>query len=279
MQQSNNGHNKDKYVERNYSELWVSRIRDNIQKGIAQQGSPYKFEIFLDGDPIVDKTDNIEMYDRFPEFLDETASRVKIRIYKGDSFRKDTYVLKIKNSQQFENPVPALSGFDLKQNMADKLHAHKLELEKQYLQKERDDFHRKYRKAKKKVKELRQTLEMQADKGGLAGLDGDTIRSIIDGIPGIIGIMKEWKDLNQSGKGDRHSTQEITDATFEEVPKLSKEEHEAMQFFKDLTQKFEKDEFPHVVRIINFLAADKSDISEVLNLLVNKNKGADNGNV
>lgn len=125
----------------------INRLK-GIIKGIHEQGGCKFYSIFVDGEMVVAKNDNIELFDNYHQYMEPNTQQVEIRLHFGRSPNCNRHI--------FHTNQTALSGVpakDVEQRIKEALEKQKMETEIDLLKKE----------LKRKSKKLKQFKTLQEE--------------------------------------------------------------------------------------------------------------------
>jgi hypothetical protein len=93
-----------------YDEQKVERIKTMLC-GLAERHQHRPFEIFVDKFKVVPKTENMDSFDDYLDFVDEDTKEIKIKVYHtANSPRNDQFTFEV--SKKEENAQQGLSGIE-----------------------------------------------------------------------------------------------------------------------------------------------------------------------
>jgi len=253
-------------------DMLASQIRDAHDKG-----EPILYEIEVDGDKIVRKTSDPEMFYTFDEYLDGKTRGVTIKIYSGTSNNNERYVFTIGGGEWIDpDDIKKRIQAGIDQKMREKeftdLIAKNKDLEEQVKSLEHD------------IDELEKEKEaLIASRSPLSGVIGEIGSSVVESLikrnpqivsrlPGgemLAGLIEQgppptldvehpevkYKIKDQGLPGQNPSSQ------------LTEEQLFALDFGMGMRGLFTKDEFDKVSKIVQLLAEDKSRLDLIIELL------------
>lgn len=78
-----------------YNEAWLSNIREQLEEA-AGKGEPRAFDIQLNDEPVIQRTTDLERFDRHEDFISGDTHTVTIRLFHHGSRNCDKYIMTMK---------------------------------------------------------------------------------------------------------------------------------------------------------------------------------------
>ena len=277
----------------NYDPLKIERLKQYLQKQ-ADAGQKRYYEIYVDILKVVPRTDNIDLFDTYEEFLNEDTQKIRVLLYfNPDNNRNDQYVFMLKQEPQEKS----LNGTSSKEKEKDTVHIdlrHERDIMQyeQMLEREKwkyTELEREYNKLRDEHKDAEEYVERLEDQltefknkklhlgnvnlGELASvvLEGMVRRNpqMLVKLPGgeaLAGIIEE----DNKQKSMSPSAQPVSEVTFQKQgseSNITEEEKGYISFMRSLAEHFSEQEVMVLTRIIEKLQDDPDKLNTVAELL------------
>lgn len=196
-----------------YSEKAVKRLKDMVLNFYGQ-GERKFYQIYVDGESVVDRNSDGRKFDRYLQFVNESTRTVEVRLYKKNSFNCNRYIFILNK---------ALSGMDTNQgvNMKDEINK---ALKAQELQNELIYLKAELEKKEKKIKKLKKLTAEKED-----GISMGAVKEFLIEGKGLVDAFRGNANPAQLGEAPQQEPDsEVTIESAEEEPS------EEQQIFKDL---------------------------------------------
>lgn len=252
-----------------------------------EKGDPIDYEIIVDGFKAVRRTNDIDMFPMFENFIGVNTKSMDVLLYTGTSNNNDKYIF------TFEDDVKEpLSGIEVDSRINEQLALKQKEWEKQQLcenlEKANKDLKQEVAELEKEVEELeKQKAALEANKSPFQNFLGEFGSSFLEsllrrnpkllaGLPGgeaLAGIIDE--DNKRREQQESQTPQSETEVSFKprtEAQAINEDDKAAIVFVNQLKSQFTKEEFDKILLILQTLADDKSKIELIINHVNIKNK-------
>lgn len=242
FQKSREFRNGGKVFHEPYSEERVQSIRRMIETQ-QKQGKHKRFSISVDGEMVISHTTDLELFDRYQDFIEPNTERLEIRLYFGASPNANRYLFHLK-----ERPFSGLGQLDKPTHVNDIVAD---ALERQSIETELETLRRKYKKLKKKYRLAEAELsEKQTD-----------IKDILSQGMQLYGVF------NASKAAESGQVQGLPPAT--EV-QIEHERSKADEFYEELKEQVGEDKLIVALKTWKVFAAHPELRSEFLQIVNQK---------
>ena len=241
---------------------------------LVEQGKEYDIEV--DGNPVISRTDNTEIFYDFMDFVVPSTQFVSIRIYKGNSRNYDRTVLIM--------PQNSLNGFPMQE--AKEAYKPKVDISKEKSDWEKDrkieDLEEEVEYLTKKVKQLKRKAEekIQEVKDKQSSLSGvlETIAPAAVQILANSKLSQTYPALGMLGSLNQEEPQEpptttynppVSEVKFSETsePSWTEKQQKQLKFFENFEKNFSEDER---ILFFDFLKRAAKDKQLLENLIPNE---------
>jgi hypothetical protein len=280
-----------------YDQLKIDKLKLYLQTQVDRGAARY-FEIFVDNLKAVHKTNDINEFDSFEDYMTEDTERIRILVYTTNptSPRNDQYVYKMKKPEEQKVIVqaPALSGIEIENRMEEKLQTHRDRWEHEALLKELEQTKQQLKESEEYAEKLVAELNIFRSKKlhwGNVNL-GELASVVVEGIvrrnpqlvaklPGgetLAGIIEDdnkerANPTTQVSEGTKVSFKMKGDEDEKEKIILTEEEKGYLNFMRGIANSFEDEEIIILTQVINKLEEDTTQlkpVAELLNIDVNE---------
>lgn len=280
-----------------YDQLKIDKLKLYLQSQ-ADRGVARYYEIYVDNLKAVHKTNDIQEFDSYEDYMTEDTDRIRILVYStnASSPRNDQYVYRMKKPEEQKTVIqtPALSGIEIESRMEEKLQTHRERWEHEALIKELEQTKQQLKESEEYAEKLAAELNVFRSKKmhwGNVNL-GELASVVVEGIvrrnpqmvaklPGgetLAGIIeqdnKERANPSQIGNDGTQVSFKMKDEVSEQHKvQLTEEEIGYLNFMKGIAESFEDEEIILLTQVINKLEEDTTQlkpVAELLNIDVNE---------
>jgi len=267
-----------------YDQLKIDKLKLYLQTQADRNAARF-YEIYVDNLKAVHKTNDIQEFDSYEDYMTEDTERIRILVYttSSSSPRNDQYVYRMKKQDEQKTIVQqqGLSGIELENRMEEKLQTHRERWEHEALVKELEETKQQLRESEEYAEKL--VAELQEYRGkklhwGNVNL-GELASVVVEGIvrrnpqmvaklPGgeaLAGIIEQ----DNKERGTTTPTQE-TEVSFKkksDTPELSEEEKGYLNFMRGIAESFDDEEIVILTQVITKLEEDTTQLKPVAELL------------
>jgi hypothetical protein len=267
-----------------YDQLKIDKLKLYLQTQADRSAARY-YEIYVDNLKAVHKTNDIQEFDSYEDYMTEDTERIRILVYSTNSVspRNDQYVYRMKKQEEQKQIVQAqgLSGVEIEHRMEEKLQTHRERWEHEALVKELEQTRQQLREAEEYAEKLVVELQEYRSKKlhwGNVNL-GELASVVVEGIvrrnpqmltklPGgeaLAGIIEQ----DNKERGTVNPTQE-TEVSFKkksDTADLSEEEKGYLNFMRGIAESFDDEEIVILTQVITKLEEDTTQLKPVAELL------------
>ena len=254
-----------------------------------ENGEPEDYEIFVDAFKVVKRTQDLNRFENYTDYIQPDTKEVTIVIYDGTSPRNTKHVFKIKEDADKQ----ALSGVEIDNRINDRLRQEKEKWESDLLRKENERLTTELSEADDLIEELEQKLAQGKEKGFSMGninvgefasvvLEGMIRRNpqMLAKLPGgeaLAGVIMEDNDekeklLNKAPETEPEVTFEKGNGGANSNGKLSDDEKAGVEFIKQMNSKFTHEQITKVMFILDVLSQKPEDIEKTVQFLSDLHK-------
>lgn len=267
-----------------YDQLKIDKLKLYLQTQADRNAARF-YEIYVDNLKAVHKTNDIQEFDSYEDYMTEDTERIRILVYttSSSSPRNDQYVYRMKKQDEQKTIVQqqGLSGIELENRMEEKLQTHRERWEHEALVKELEETKQQLKESEEYAEKL--AAELQEYRGkklhwGNVNL-GELASVVVEGIvrrnpqmvaklPGgeaLAGIIEQ----DNKERGTTTPTQE-TEVSFKkksDTPELSEEEKGYLNFMRGIAESFDDEEIVILTQVITKLEEDTTQLKPVAELL------------
>lgn len=267
-----------------YDQLKIDKLKLYLQTQADRNAARY-YEIYVDNLKAVHKTNDIQEFDSYEDYMTEDTDRIRILVYStnAQSPRNDQYVYRMKKHEEQKTVVQqqGLSGIEIESRMEEKLQTHRERWEHEALVKELEQTKQQLRESEEYAEKLAAELQEYRSKKlhwGNVNL-GELASVVVEGIvrrnpqmvaklPGgeaLAGIIEQ----DNKERGTTTPTQE-TEVSFKkksDTPELSDEEKGYLNFMRGIAESFDDEEIVILTQVITKLEEDTTQLKPVAELL------------
>lgn len=267
-----------------YDQLKIDKLKLYLQTQADRNAARY-YEIYVDNLKAVHKTNDIQEFDSYEDYMTEDTDRIRILVYSTNSQspRNDQYVYRMKKQEEQKTVVQqqGLSGIEIESRMEEKLQTHRERWEHEALVKELEQTKQQLKESEEYAEKLAAELQEYRSKKlhwGNVNL-GELASVVVEGIvrrnpqmvaklPGgeaLAGIIEQ----DNKERGTTTSTQE-TEVSFKkksDTPELNDEEKGYLNFMRGIAESFDDEEIVILTQVITKLEEDTTQLKPVAELL------------
>lgn len=264
-------------AKQTYTPEKIDKLRDYL-KLYAEKGMPIDYEILVDGFKAVRRTNDVELFSMFENFVGADTRNIEILFYTGTSNNNDKHLFTLAEETKEQN---GLSGIEIDNRIQEGI-------DKEKRNWEFDSMKAEIKSLKEEVEELEEEIEkleserenLVSKQSPLNGLLGEVGSSVIESFvkrnPRLLANIPGGEALAGLLEGEREEEPaEETEVSFKSTStEQSEEKHirndEANQahiFVKQLKSSFTKTEFDLVLEILQHFAENKDAIETTLDTL------------
>lgn len=278
----------------NFDQKKIDRLKNHLVT-MAEKSKAKFFEIYVDALKAVPKTDEVDDFDAYEDYITVDTEQIKIIIYNTAlSPRNDQYVfvLKAKNKEEAQNlglngmPIQKFSQTSISDWRVDKERKNEQNFEVQRLHKENAELKRQLADNKSYIESLEELIEKaKKNSNKIGGIHiGDVLSVAFEGLlrrnTHIIAKLPMASELAGIIENDNKrlatNTKEPSadsEASFQKIDAninttaLNEKDRVLLELIKEIQSQFEENEFGSVMEILDSLSKDKSLIKIVFDLL------------
>jgi hypothetical protein len=267
-----------------YDQLKIDKLKLYLQTQADRNAARY-YEIYVDNLKAVHKTNDIQEFDSYEDYMTEDTDRIRILVYSTNSQspRNDQYVYRMKKQDEQKTVVQqqGLSGIEIESRMEEKLQTHRERWEHEALVKELEQTKQQLKESEEYAEKLAaELLEYKGKKLHWGNVNlGELASVVVEGIvrrnpqmvaklPGgetLAGIIEQ----DNKERGTTTPTQE-TEVSFKkksDTPELSDEEKGYLNFMRGIAESFDDEEIVILTQVITKLEEDTTQLKPVAELL------------
>jgi hypothetical protein len=281
-----------------YDQLKIEKLKQTLQKQ-SDLGKPQYFEVYVDGLKAVPKTNDINEFDNYENFMMEDTEKIRILVYTTSpvSPRNDQFTYRMKKQKEepvlVQTPAPAqtLSGVDIEAKIDEKLRQQRERWTHEMVKRELEQTKKQLKEAEDYAEKLENELTvLRSKKAQIGNLDLGELASVaIEGIvrrnPQILAKIPGGESLAGIIEADNKEKQNslasapepVTEVSFkkksdenistDESGVLSEEEKGYLQFMRGIAESFDEEEIVLLTNIIQKLEEDTGQLKPVAELL------------
>jgi len=278
-----------------YDQLKIDKLKLYLQTQ-ADKGASRFYEIYVDNLKAVHKTNDIQEFDSYEDYMTEDTERIRILVYSTNSSspRNDQYVYRMKKQEEQKViPQQSLSGVEIENRLEEKLQTHRERWEHEALLKELEQTKQQLKESEEYTEKLEAELNVFRNKKlhwGNVNL-GELASVVVEGIvrrnpqmvaklPGGEALAGIIEDDNKERANLSTAVSEGTKVSFKmknddekEKGTLSEEEKGYLNFMRGIADSFEDEEIIILTHVINKLEEDTTQlkpVAELLNIDINE---------
>ncbi len=278
-----------------YDQLKIDKLKLYLQTQ-ADKGVSRYYEIYVDNLKAVHKTNDIQEFDSYEDYMTEDTERIRILVYSTNSSspRNDQYVYRMKKQEEQKViPQQSLSGVEIENRLEEKLQTHRERWEHEALLKELEQTKQQLKESEEYTEKLEAELNVFRNKKLLWGNVnlGELASVVVEGIvrrnpqmvaklPGGETLAGIIEDDNKERANLSTAVSEGTKVSFKmknddekEKGALSEEEKGYLNFMRGIADSFEDEEIIILTHVINKLEEDTTQlkpVAELLNIDINE---------
>jgi hypothetical protein len=273
-----------------YDPLKIDKLKLYLQTQSDRNAARY-YEIYVDNLKAVHKTNDLQEFDSFEDYMTDDTERIRILVYttNSQSPRNDQYVYRMKKQDEQKQIVQAqgLSGIEIENRMEEKLQTHRERWEHEALVKELEQTKQQLKESEEYAEKLVvELLEYKSKKllWGNVNL-GEFASVVVEGfvrrnpqmlnkLPGgeaLAGIIEQ--DNKERGTTIPTPETEVSFKKKSDSADLSEEEKGYLNFMKGIAESFDDEEIIILTQVITKLEEDTTQlkpVAELLNINVNE---------
>lgn len=279
-----------------YEPMKIERIRRKLEKS-AEAGKPEYFEIYVDDLKVVPRTNNLDEFDTFEEFIDGDSGKIVILIYgpSPTTPRNHRYIYLLKGTEASQ-AQQGLSGAELNTVISQRINQERERWDTELVRKDLTDTKQKLGEAEEYIETLQTELEHYKNKklhlgdinlGELASVvvEGMIRRNpqMIAKLPGGSALAGIIEQDNKERLENAQNHQPETGASFKKKSadtNISAEDQRYIKVIRQMEEHFDPEEIEMVMRIVNCLVEVPENIipvAELLNLSIEPNETEEEG--
>ena len=262
-----------------YSRQKIDTLYQYLQNS-KEQGEAEDYEIFVDAFKVVKRTQDLNRFEIYSDYIQPETKEVTVVIYDGASPRNTKHVFKLKEDADKQ----ALSGVEINNRIDERIRQEKEKWETDLLRNENKRLTQELAEADELIEELEQKLAQPKEKGFSMGninvgefasvvLEGMIRRNpqMLSKLPGgeaLAGVIMEdnvakEKMLNKAPETEPNVTIERGSPE----SSLSEDEKAGVEFIQQMNTKFNAEQISKVMLILDTLAQKPQDIDKTLQFL------------
>lgn len=267
-------------INEKYEQEKINQLQQYLRQ-YAEREKPIDYEILVDGNTVVRRTDDPELFTMFEPFVTANTKCVVILLYKGKSNNNDRFIYRFSDAPEASLlGLPAQKEKSVQAQIDEALQNERQKRELQDIIKENEELKEENESLEEEIEELQtQISELEAKQSPLNGFLGDVgstfvesfIRrnpQILDKLPGgtsLAGLLTE------DNSAQHRTPQPETSVSFSpKSSSLSEEDKAAVDFMNQIRERFTQEEFSKILALLESFATDKKQIDEVLTYLTKK---------
>jgi len=285
--------------EDKYDQLKIEKLKETLQKQFDGGRAPY-FEIYVDGLKAVPKTNDLNEFDHYENFIMEDTEKIRIIVYTASAVspRNDQFTYLLKKKEQPVTITAPLNGFDIDAKIDEKLKQQREKWESDLVRQELEKTKKQLREAEDYADKLENELsELRQKKSHVGNINLGELASVaLEGIvrrnPQLIAKIPGGESLAGIIEADNKEKQQLltsspqpeTEVSFkkksnvEETAQqeqhvnkdtivLTEEEKGYLNFMQGVAESFDDKELTLLTHIIQKLEDDPSQLKPVAELL------------
>jgi len=270
-----------------YSRQKIDTLYQYLQNS-KEQGEPEDYEIFVDAFKVVKRTQDLNRFETYSDYIQPETKEVTVVIYDGTSPRNTKHIFKLKEDADKQ----ALSGLEIDSRINERIKAEKEKWETDLLRKENEELKQDLADADAEIEKLEAQLEQsKGNKGFSMGnvnvgefasimLEGMIRRNpqMLAKLPGgeaLAGVIIQ--DNEEKEKLLTKAPEAEPEVTFSKgvgntSATLTEEEKAGVEFIKHASTKFSREQMTQVMLILDVLSQKPEDIDKTVQFLSDLHK-------
>jgi hypothetical protein len=257
--------NRSSFAQEPYDEQKVEAIRVRLEN-YAAVGKPLDYQVFVNGEEIVPRTNDATRFDSIFNLLNENTKSLTIHEFQGESRHKKTSHFLI--SQPAQSTATPVNGFDVSSEVEKRFNEFRLDFINKELEKDvkvlKDEVIKLEAENKKLGDELSDTKEDLKKLIGEQSLGHQIIGTLKE-------LMPERHHKHSSPLSGTEQQNEKKKEHVEETVVLTKGEYENYKLFDQFMSPFNNAQQGQVMHLIEFLGKKTELIEETLQFIYSKN--------
>jgi hypothetical protein len=275
-----------KYIEE-YNPQKIELIKRMMEKQ-AEKGKPMAFEIYLDNFKVVFKTTDLAEFDSYEDLMTKDTKYLRINTYETQSENtgQTKYVFEFPEKKIEQQPVVIEKGLgevEVSNKIKETLAVERDRWDKEQLNKELDKTKLALQEAEEYIDNLQAQIESarvkpnhlgKLDLGLLAGVALEGVMrknpqwlTKVPGFEGLAGIIEKENEGGTQTNTPAEETEVSVKKKSDNKVVLTENEQRCLNFGKQVADLFEDDEIVILVKIINALGNDTTQLKPVAELL------------
>jgi hypothetical protein len=265
-------------VRETYNPERLEQVRRLLDTQI-RKGLPVEYEIYVDSFKVVPKTNDINEFDSYEDYISPGSRSMRLLIYDNVSGTEQVNECVYKMSSFFNKQTSQgseLSGVEIEDRITSQVQSR---MDKFEHDRDLSETKKQLRDAKERISELEDELEKEQEKKGLETLKWGQIGSvvvenIIKRNPQLLSVIPGGEALAgvlmQPGEIPKSTSQEPeSEMTFKEkkAPVLSEKEHAFHNIFIAFENRFDPKGLEQINFILHEMLKDPSVVSQIADLL------------
>lgn len=267
------------FINEKYSQQKIDNLYNYLQNS-KDQSDPEDYEIFVDSFKVIKRTNDLDRFESYSNFIQPETKTITIVIYDGSSPRNTKHIFTIRE----DNPG-GLNGIDVDTRIEEKLKIEKEKWETGLLKLENEKLKAELTEAENYIEQLEEKVENVKDKkfrmgdvnvGELASvvIEGIVRRNpqILSKLPGgeaLAGIIEQDNSDREKALLEKSPEPEVsfTKKTCSSIGDLSQEDKGYLEFIKSLENKFNPQQLTNVMTILDELSKHPGNIEPTMQFL------------
>ncbi len=271
-----------------YNPHKIEMIKRLMEKQ-AEKGKPMAYEIYVDNFKVVFKTTDLAEFDSYEDLMNKDTKYLRINTYENptETTGHTKYVFEFPEIKAAPQPVVIEKGLgevEVNNKIKETIAVERDRWDKDQLNKELDKTKLALQEAEEYIDNLQLQMERarlkpnhlgKLDLGLLAGvaLEGVMRKNPqwLTKVPGFEGLAGVIEKENESGATQTNTPAEETEVTVKKKSdnkvSLTENEQRCLNFGKQVADLFEDDEIAILIKIINVLGKDTTQLKPVAELL------------
>ncbi|MBI4929893.1 MAG: hypothetical protein HY841_03960 [Bacteroidetes bacterium] len=250
-----------------YDPIKLEKIKQFLE-GKAIKGSPRYYEIHVDNLKVVEKTNSLDDFDTYEEYLYDDVKEVVVQIYttSAKSPRPLSRHVFLLEEEKKEEPKKAelLSGTeDIKTQITEQVTVAKERWDAELVKKELETANQKLQQAENYIEILTRQLEEKGKGDDMKDLGNTLIKEVL---PHFLG-NKSSDGKTLSGSEEKKGETTFQKKTAETNNTLSEEDKRHLEFIRALEDQFDEEQMAAVLDIVNALGENTENIKTVASML------------